>query len=301
MVSGAAIDAAGWRQGSLLPAELALEHALWCHHETQGLARPGARQIEAMRREGNPPTEPQLFPRPAKQGERLVVTSHTCDVIKSSDVFPAVEVVLAVVTGKQRVLDDARNLGSAQYFLLTELSESEGLVLDFRWRTQIDKGFLAEHKPDNGVVDSWDAGRDDRFRRWLGRRYSRPVLSDQDVEEVLDPIRDAWKTLSDREPGLAAEVSRTFIEFRFRRTDAGLEIFVLSPEETPDEALTLELFGVLEEALRPFHAEIMTRTDRVSYSTFTRSDDLSTEAIDLEWASGDETQPAPRTKPRTQA
>jgi hypothetical protein len=99
--------------------------------------------------------------------------------------------------------------------------------------------------------------------------------------------------LSEREPDLAAEASRTFIEFRFRRTDAGLEVFVLSPEEAPDEALALEIFGVVEEALRPLHDEIMARTDRASYATFTRADDLTTEAIDLEWASDDEAEPAP--------
>jgi hypothetical protein len=257
------------------------------------MARPGTRQIEAMRRQGDAPTEPQLLKRSAKQGERLVVTTHTCDVIKSSDAFPAVEVTLAIATEKQRVLNEARNLGSAQYYLLGELAESAGLVLDFRWRTQIDKGFLVEHTPDNAVVDSWDDDHTDRFRRWLGRRYARPVLSDQDVDEVLDPIREAWQALNEAEPDLAAEASRTFIEFRFRRTDAGLEIFILSPEETPDGALTLEVFGVLEEALRPFHSQIMARTDRVSYTTFTRSDDLTTEAIDLDWASDDEAEQAP--------
>lgn len=246
-----------------------------------------------MRRQGDVPTEPQLLKRPAKQGERLVVTTHTCDVVKSSDAFPALEVTLAVVTDKQRILNEARNLGSAQYYLLAELNESEGLVLDFRWRTQIDKGFLVEYPPDNAVVDLWDDDRTDRFRRWLGRRYSRPVLSDQDVEEVLNPIREAWQALNEVEPELATEASRTFIEFRFRRTDAGLEVFILSPEETPDDALTLEVFGVLEEALRPFHTEIMARTDRVSYTTFTRSDDLTTESIDLEWASDDEAEQAP--------
>jgi hypothetical protein len=276
---------------------VSLELPLWVHHGTQGLNRPGRRQIEAQARQGDPATRPQLLARPGKQGDRLVVLSHTCDLIKAPESFPAFEVGLAVTTRSTTVITDSQNLGSAQYYLLDWGSEDSARVLDFRWRAQLDKGFLVEHPPDNTVVDGWDRGKVERFSRWLGRRYGRPVLSDEDVRDVSDPVRYAWRKLAEDEPQLAREASSHFIEFRFKRLDAGVEIYVLSPDDHPDSGLALEVFGVLTDALAPLHGTVVTRTDKISYATFTRDDDLNTEAIDLDWASDDETDEAATPRP----
>ena len=142
-----------------------------------------------------------------------------------------------------------------------------------------------EAEPDNSVLEGWDAEMRVRFGRWLGRRYGRPVLSETDVAEVQRPVRERWQRLANEEPELAATLNAQFSEFRFRRVDGGIEIFVLAPIESPDEELALEAFGILQEALEPIHGNVAFDPVRITYHRFTRADDLTTEAIDLEWAS----------------
>lgn len=287
-LSRQAILDAGWRQGSLLPADAGLEFGAWAHPRTQGLTRARKHVAHLTRQEGAP-DRPVSFPRPLREGDRAIVLSHTCDLVKAPDQFPLVELGLVVETKSQLVIDAARSFGSATYYELGPAAAGATHVLDHRWRTQIDKGFLVEIEPDNGIVGGWSAAEGERFGRWLGRRYGRPVLDDEDVDEVLEPVRQRWKRLIAEEPDLARSLSREFIEMRFRRIEGGVEVFVLSPGEAPDESLALEAFGVLVEALEPHHGEVVSRSDRIAYATFTRQDDLTTESIDLEWVSDDET------------
>ena len=78
--------------------------------------------------------------------------------------------------------------------------------------------------------------------------------------------------------------------WRYRREQNGsLTLYPLSPEPEPDELLTLEVGDFLVEAIKPtFPGTIAIATGHRSYHTFTKADELSTEQIDMEWASRDE-------------
>lgn len=289
-VSADALRATGWEQGSLVPAGTNTPAVLWAHPNTQGV-KAAATHVKAARRRQEI-TTPQLATREFRKGERLVLISQTCDVIKTPDQLPQVEAALVISTAKQRIITDGLDFGSARYHVLARQDDGSALVLDYAWRTFLDKGFLVEAEPDNTVLEQWDDTRRKTFSRWLARRYGRPVLSDEDVAEISEPVRQRWKQLKSEEPLAAERYTAEFPEFRFRREDDGsLTLFILSVRPEPDEDFALEVAGLLTEVLEPIHGVVRVDSVKRSYFTFTKADDLSTEQIDLEWASHDEGEP----------
>jgi hypothetical protein len=289
-VTRAALEATLWQQGSLLPSSVATPPILWAHPTSQGVkAARSAIKAEARQREV---TVPLVAQRQFRQGEQLVVISQTCDILKPPDQLPQVEAALATTTSNSAVITDALDLGSARFRLMREHADGTALVLDYAWRTFLDKGFLLECEPDNSIVDSFSDGARKTLARWLARRYGRPVLSDKDVAEVADPVRDRWKQLRDEEPDLARRYTEAFPEFRFRREpEGGLTLFILSTDPNPDPTLALEVIGLLTGVLEPIHGTVTVDTAKRSYHTFTKADELSTEQLDLEWASYEEGEP----------
>lgn len=276
----------GWQQGSFLPAEASVNPTMWVHHREQ----LDAKAAKAARDQD----DPFPFVRSMKSGSRFVVITQTCDVIKAADLLPQIEVARVFATFNPVVMSQARDAGSARYFLLTEADEG-GWVLDYGWRTFLDKGFLVACEPDNSIVAAFDRSDEARLSGWLGRRNGRPALSDEDVAVICDPIRRRFERLFDEEPASAARYAAEFIEFRFRREEDGtVTIFLLSAKDSPDELLALEVMDLLKEAIPTLVVRLA--SDKISYATFTKADELSTEQIDLYWASyeeGDRIGPVP--------
>jgi hypothetical protein len=288
-VSAQALRALTWEQGSLVPDDAARPATLtWAHPQTQALGSV-RKAVAARRREGRDVAAPVAVERAPRKGERLAVTTQTCDILKDAVLFPQVEVARVFETRSVPIIADAQNLGSARYFRLNAIGEPSALILDFGYRTHFDKGFLVEHDPDNSVIDSWDIARRRTFARWLGRRYSRPVLSDEDDERVARPVRERWTQLVTEEPEVALRCSGEYAEFRFRyEEDGSLTMFLLSPNPQPNAEIALEIAAVLAEVLEPIHGVINFPSDRRSYHVFTVADQLTTEQIDLDWASHEE-------------
>jgi hypothetical protein len=276
------LQRSAWEQGSLLPLPLCLPITAWAHPATQALPAVG-KQIAniAKRREVSAPTH--IDARAEKPGNRLLVLSQTCDVIKPAEQMPTVEVGLVFATENSATIAEASNYGSARYYRLPAPAGEPTPILDYGWREHLDKGFLLELAPDNSLLDAWDRGQRETFARWLGRRYSRPVLEDHDVASILDPIREAWGTLIRDDPEMARRCAEHYCEFRFRREQGTLWLFAISAHPTPDEALGLELTAFLSEALQPHHADV--RTDLLTYATITMAQYMASEQIDIEWAS----------------
>jgi hypothetical protein len=284
-----ALEATAWQQGSLLPDGTATPPILWAHPERQGV-KPARTRVAALARKEQV-TTPVIAEKSFGKGDRLVVISQTCDVLKVPEQLPQVEAALVITTVKEKVIADALNLGSARYRLLKRLPDGSALVVDYAWRTFLDKGFLVQSVPDNSVLEEW--GPEDRrtFARWLARRYGRPVLSDEDVEQIAEPVRDRWRRLVDEDAEEARRYSEEFPELRYRREEDGsLTVFILSLHGEPDPVLFLEMAQILAEALEPIHGALNIDPEKRSYHTFTKADELSTAQIDLEWASYEEGQ-----------
>jgi len=275
-----------WEQGSLLPADAGVLPLQWVHPANPQL-KAGRSAMTVAERDGTPLTTPFTVEVPAKQGDRMMVITQTCDIAKSPIEMPQVEVARVFTTTSEKTIAQAQDFGSARFFRVNAFDQPEAAIVDYGHRALLDKGFLGAVKPDNVLVGGWDVQKRERLARWLGQRYSRPAIPDEDYEEITRPVRDAWKNLVEEEPDIAAQYNRTFSEWRYRREEDGsLTLYVLSPEREPDAVLALEVGDFLSAAIKArFSGPVIVATDRRSYHTFTKADELSTEQISMEWAS----------------
>jgi hypothetical protein len=276
-----------WEQGSFLPDDAGVLPLQWVHpdHPTSKAARGFVKNVR--RREEL--ADPVPVPVPAKAGDRLMVITQSCDIVKRPEDLPQIEVARVFTTNKERIIAEAQDFGSARYFRVNEPSEETAVILDYGWRGLLDKGFLDALVPDNGVLDALAPARRQTLARWLGQRYSRPAVPDEDYPLITGPVREAWKQLLDEEPGTAKRFNSEYAEWRYRREEEGsLTVYILSPREDPDETTALEVIDFLTEALAGYPGKVTVATDKRSYFTFTKADEITTEQISMEWASQDE-------------
>jgi hypothetical protein len=218
-----------------------------------------------------------------------MVITQSCDILKPPEQLGQIEVARVFTTTNATVIAEAQDFGSARFFRVNDPTEETAWVLDYGSRALLDKGVLAAFIADNSVLDALDEERRKTLARWLGQRYSRPAVPDEDYPVITEPVRDAWKQLLDEEPETAQRYSREYAEWRYRREEDGsLTIYILSPREQPDEVTALEVVSFLIEALASVYpGHVRVAIDKRSYYTFTKADELTTEQINMEWASRD--------------
>lgn len=151
----------GWRQGSVLPAELA--RAL---------------------------CEDNLLPWELSKDELLVVISHDCDVTNSEfHIEPKVELIRAVLHPKSRKhgqLFWAKNPRS--YQLESPCADAPAIwQFSIQDRVSVPRQFLLLATPDSKRSLSSDDLKG--LRRWLARRYFRVALPDAFNDRTSDAVR----------------------------------------------------------------------------------------------------------------
>lgn len=283
--------ATGWQQGSLLPEGVPIHPVAWIGEKTQGW--PKARR-DAMNRARNDVLDgPYVYTRPPSKGDRMALITQDCDILKPPEEFPYVEFALVLETSRAGVINEADSLTSARFFRLDDpRSGTPAQVLDFRFKAQADKGVLLEHPPENNLVQGMDQERRAVFREWLGRRLGREAVSDEDTERIVEPIREAWKTLAAENSETATAWESKTSELRFRHTEDG----------------RLQLYVITHEALDPTDVDVLELTDwavstidwpealvDVTVSNeweLTIGEHRATQEIDLAWASYEESEEA---------
>lgn len=274
-----------WQQGSLLPEGIAVGPSQWVHPDTDK-----TKTVRKDIRRANPALDGTELSTPVvaaghvKPGERLMVVTQTCDLTKPADQLPQLEVARVFRTANQRIVAQAQDFGSARYFRLNDAAEPEAVVLDYGQRALLEKGFVQVESPDNELVDAWEATRGKTLARWLAQRYGRPAIPDEDYDLITQPVRDAWQFLPDEQ---ADAFNREYAEWRYRREDDGsLTLYILAVGPEPDELVALELIDFLTQAIgKVFPFPVRVASDRRSYHSFTKADELATEQIYMEWAS----------------
>jgi len=98
----------------------------------------------------------------AGKNDRFVIATQTCDLVAGPNIEPN------IVAMRAFLLDPAR-----------------GLVVDATVQILVEKPLLLSLLPEPGAPD---AERRRRFARWLGHRFDRPVLDDEVVKAVTQPI-----------------------------------------------------------------------------------------------------------------
>lgn len=281
-------DEPSWEQGSLLPSDVAVSPLQWIHpDEPATKATRGV--VKAQTQRDGPLTAPFPGSVAMKQGDRLMVITQTCDIIKQASDLPQIEVARVFTTRNRPTIVQAQDFGSARFFRV-DSGEDEAVILDYGQRALLDKGFVVAVIPDNRLRQTWSSHDAKALARWLGQRYSRPAIPDKDYEEITRPVREAWMTLVKEQPETAASYNREYAEWRYRREkDGSLTLYLLSSKPEPDETTALELIDFLTQTIEPAYlGEVHVATDHRSYHTFTKADELSTEQISMEWASRDE-------------
>lgn len=284
-----ALKGKGWCQGSLLPAPTAIRPTVWVSPAEQGWTK-ARKDVVARKRRGDV-AEPFLYERPARASDRLALITQECDVLKPPDEFPIVEFALVLETTSEAVLREANSLTSARYFRLGEASPGVPVsIVDFRFRAQADKGFLVEHSPDNALVFEMSEARRGTLREWLGRRLGREAVSDDDTRLIVEPIREAWKTLSNEEAATASRWGAMVSELRFRHAEnSRLRLYVITHDEVDSgDADLLEMAEWVVEQLD--WSEPLVDVTLTNEWAITVGEHRSTHEIDLAWASYEEDQ-----------
>lgn len=278
-----------WEQGSLLPVGIAVLPLQWVHPDYPASKTARGAVTDARRR--GEVTEPLPVPGPGKQGDRMMVITQSCDLVRAPEALPQIEVARLFTTENSGTIAQAQNFGSARYFRVNRRDEAVAEILDYGHRALLDKGFLRAVEPDNRVLNQLSGEQRKILARWLGQRYSRPAVPDEDYPVITGPVREAWSQLVEDEPETARRFNREYAEWRYRREDDGsLTIFILSPRAEPDQLTALEVIDFLTDALEPaYPGAVMVATDKRSYASFTKADELTTDQISMEWASRDDT------------
>lgn len=105
--------------------------------------------------------------------KRVIIVSQTCDILADADDEPWVE-VLRLDRATPEFLGLLSRGNSSRAFCV---DAEERLVAQAPHRTRVDKGVLMARQKPVIVLPRTEEGREE-FRRWLGRRFTRPALPD---------------------------------------------------------------------------------------------------------------------------
>ena len=188
---------------------------------------------------------------PSDVRDRVIVVSQTCDILADADDEPWVE-VLRLHRAKPEFLELLSHGNSARVFCV---DPDARLVVQAPHRTRLDKGVLMARNAPVTILPH-DESRREQFRRWLGRRFTRPALPDDldtGFRRVLeDRLRE---TDPDGIPYAAIYSACSEIRHRLVGTAAPYRVDLLFITEEPPER-------ELEARIDDFVASLCSRIDR---------------------------------------
>lgn len=210
------------------------------------------------------------------EGQRLVVTTQSCDMDKPLRDEPNVTAIPAFHTADKALLHYA-NRNSARFFLL---DPKTGLVADAGVVVLIDKRVLASASPEPGLSE--DPQRQAWFSRWLARRYTRLALEDAVVKAVVGPIMATIrKKLKDADTSAAlAWVNEIRIRHLVPSSFYKVEMLLICDEPVPahESEVVAKLMATIAKALDPAVAQLasweMASLREISYADVLETDEL---------------------------
>lgn len=120
----------------------------------------------------------------------LIVASQTCDIQRSSEQEPYIEVIRGFWTSDRGTIHQAGK-NSSRLFLMQRRQDSDGkekaLIADATVRIQIEKAALLTLTPRSSFKEN-DRITSYKFSEWLAKRYNRPAIPDAIVNAVQKPV-----------------------------------------------------------------------------------------------------------------
>ena len=123
----------------------------------------------------------------------FVVATQTCDIAKSVDNEPWIEVMPVAWSAHSGTIRNARRNSTRLFLLRSERDEHEqhrGLIADASQRAFVAKKDLLTCTPESALAPG-DSHTEGLFRRWLAQRYSRPAIPDEYVRALQKPLVEA--------------------------------------------------------------------------------------------------------------
>ncbi len=132
----------------------------------------------------------------------LITASQTCDIQRSSEQEPYIEVIRGYWTSDRNVMHQAGKNSSRVFLMQRRLcsdGREEALIADATVHIQIEKVAFLTLTPQSGFKEN-DKITPRKFSEWLARRYNRPALPDTIVNAIQKPVVKAIDRLptSDR-------------------------------------------------------------------------------------------------------
>jgi len=221
----------------------------------------------------------------------FVVATQTCDLAKSSETEPWIEVLPVAFSTDPGTIRNARR-NSTRLFLLRvergEAGEQHGLIADASQRAFVAKEALLTCVPESAfAVD--DAHTEGLFRRWLAQRYSRPAIPDEYVRALQKPIVDAIGRLGSTHQiqELLDGIDRVlFVVQPDSGTPLKVELIFMRNERLAEEAIDLagvaEVVGWMEDVLRRRGGASIVQWDLYDSRTISLHDYVSAYPLALE-------------------
>lgn len=298
------VRAQGWEQGAVLDFDLhafAMDPANPTGRIARSFLNRWNQEVSARARAAGkplPPLPPGLaadydtLSQPSDVRNRVIIVSQTCDILADADDEPWVE-VMRLCRASPDFLERLTYGNSARAFCV---DPDARLIAQAQHRTRLDKGVLLTRQAPLAVLPRGERLRE-RFRLWLGRRFTRPALPD-DLDHGFRVVLEEMLRAPDATGKTHAAAYGACAEIRHRiggaRAPYRVDLVFLTPEPpSPDlRAAVHSLVGDLAARLDPrvvsdISGEVM------SYSEVSAQDYLSTQPFLLDYFTHTDTHAVP--------
>lgn len=184
-VVGVVLIQRGWRQGSLLEASSASKSWL-ALNDHQEITQEGQGSSDTTASPGIWILRQALL----NAEDVLIVASQTCDIQRSFEQEPYIEVIRGYRTSDRSIMHQAGK-NSSRLFLMQRRPGNDGkeeaLIADATVRIQIEKAAFLTLTPQSSFKEN-DQITPYKFSEWLARRYNRPALPDAIVNAIQKPV-----------------------------------------------------------------------------------------------------------------
>ena len=235
---------------------------------------------------------------PSDVRNQVVVVSQTCDILADADDEPWVE-VMRLFRASPGFMERLTYGNSARVFCV---DADARLIAQAQHRTRLDKGVLLSRQAPLAVLPRGEWLRE-RFRLWLGRRFTRPALPD-DLDRGFRVVLEGMLRAPDATGKARAAAYNACSEVRHRVVGArapyrvDLVFLTLEPPSPDLRAAAYSLIDDLAATLDP-HVVSDLSGEMVSYSEISAQDYLATQPFHLEYFTRAEFDAGPPRSERT--
>jgi hypothetical protein len=213
------------------PYEVTSQEAAELQGRWKRVADAGREKLDALEQQTQPVLPQDLDA--SDSGDRFIVLTQQCDLIREPADEPTLEVALARWESDPNKIGARRGLKSWRQIVVADSTEDgpcAALIADSRCRSMLDKRVLLDFPALQALSESGDERR--RFAYWAGARYyRRPVPNDLAVR-VERPFKDLI-----RKDAKARALAQQFKMFILVEESDGLRLFAIFEREEDGDAL----------------------------------------------------------------